>query len=62
MSNTIITVLLAILIIVAVFTLGSALLIWSVNTLFGTSIAFTFWNFLAGFVLIAIFGQGVLKL
>ncbi|VVB76864.1 Uncharacterised protein [uncultured archaeon] len=34
------------------------LLIWSLNTLFGLSIQFTFWTCLAGVVLIMLFGRG----
>jgi hypothetical protein len=32
-------------------------LIWAVNTLFGFTIAYTFWNWLAVVVLVALFGK-----
>jgi hypothetical protein len=31
--------------------------IWAVNTLFGFTIAYTFWNWLAVVVLVALFGK-----
>ena len=34
--------------------IGPFLLIWSLNTLLNTGIHFTFWTWLAGFILIAI--------
>lgn len=35
--------------------LGPWLLIWSLNTLLGTSLELTFWTWLAGFILIVLF-------
>jgi hypothetical protein len=32
-------------------------LIWAVNTLFGTAIAYTFWTWLAAMVMMAAFGK-----
>ncbi len=32
-------------------------LIWAVNTLFGLGIAYTFWTWLAAFVMMAAFGK-----
>lgn len=35
--------------------------IWSLNTLFGFAIAYTFWNWLAMLVLVAFFGKASVK-
>ena len=36
-------------------------LIWAVNTLFGTAIAYTFWTWLAAMVMMAAFGKTHVK-
>jgi len=36
-------------------------LIWAVNTLFGTAIAYTFWTWLAAFIMMAAFGKTHVK-
>jgi hypothetical protein len=36
-------------------------LIWAVNTLFGTTIAYTFWTWLAAMVMMAAFGKTHVK-
>lgn len=35
--------------------------IWALNTLFSFAIAYTFWNWLAMFVLVAFFGKASVK-
>lgn len=36
--------------------------IWALNTLFGFAITYTFWNWLAMFVLVAFFGKSSIKI
>ena len=36
-------------------------LIWAVNTLFGAGIAYTFWTWLAAFIMMAAFGKTHVK-
>jgi hypothetical protein len=36
-------------------------LIWAVNTLFGTGIAYTFWTWLAAFIMMVAFGKTHVK-
>jgi hypothetical protein len=43
------------IIFIVVLLIGPFLLIWSLNTLFNLNIEFTFWTWLAGFILILLF-------
>lgn len=57
-SVNIVALLVVIALILGLIVVLPVLGIWAVNTLFATGIAYTFWNWLAMFVLMAIFGGG----
>jgi len=47
-----------VLVLVALFLVGPFLLIWSFNTLFGLGLAYSGWNWLAGFALMVLLRGG----
>ena len=51
------TMIAILILIVALVALGPLLVIWALNTIFGLGIAYTFWNWLAMIVLMAVFGK-----
>jgi hypothetical protein len=52
---------LSITFVIAVFAFWPFALIWAVNTLFATGIEYTFWTWLAAFIMIVAFGKTHVK-
>ena len=51
------TMIAIVILIVALVALGPLVVIWALNTIFGLSIAYTFWTWLAMIVLMGVFGK-----
>jgi len=45
------------LLVIAIIAFGPLVLLWSLNTLFGMGLAYSFFNWLAALVLIGLFGK-----